>query len=204
MVFSHGLCTYFGPISSLCVSFQTFFFSFLNFHCFISLSLLCLLHSRLHSHCLLSLLFLSLSLINSFFSHLRHFFLINSISTFFWAAWRGQLVGCNYPCHIQMGAGLKLLEPLKPVHLPHTHGLWERRPAHGSWLITGSSEGELQLSFFFREALRPSSFLKETLKVQLEPELSGLDQGLLYCFVEKVRSRYSCHTLLDFCPQSLI
>lgn len=43
------------------------FFSFLNFHWFINLSLLCLLHSLLHSHCLLSSLFLSLSLIHSFF-----------------------------------------------------------------------------------------------------------------------------------------
>lgn len=145
-------------------------FSFLNFHWFINLSLFCLLVSAFP---LLSLLAFPFPQSHTFFPQaLCHFFLINSISTFSWAVRRGQLVGRNYPCCTQMRAGLKLLEPLQPLHLPDTPRLWKRRrPAHGSWLITGSSKGELQLSFLFRKALRLPSFPKETSKVQLEPEL---------------------------------
>lgn len=81
--------------SLLCVSFfiPSFFFMLsLVYPSFTSF------HPPLYSHCLFLLLFLSLSLIHSFSSAplLWQSSYVISISTFSWAACKGQLVGCNH------------------------------------------------------------------------------------------------------------
>lgn len=49
-----------------------------------------------------------------------YFVTLAVISTFSRAACKGQVVGCNHPGYIQIGAGLQLLETLKPWHPPGT------------------------------------------------------------------------------------
>lgn len=107
------------------------YFSFLSFHWFISLSLLCLLHSLLHSHCLLSSLFLSLSLVHSFFRHLCHFFSVPSLH------FPGQHAGASWQCVITLATskweqGWSFLSP--ESHSRHPWAL--RKETTSTWILT--------------------------------------------------------------------
>lgn len=176
-----GLCMCFDPISSY-MSFLSCHLSFIYCLWFIYLSLLFFL---LCFPIDFSPCFSFPSVSFSSAPLLCHSFYVALISTFSWAACKGQLVGCNHPGYIQMGARLQLPEALKPLHPPGTPWLWESKgPAYSSscasWSrecyvgqlrrgaisVSSSGKKKQQLSFFFREVLILPSHPNEAFKVQ--------------------------------------
>lgn len=129
-----GLCTCFGLISSLCLFFHAIFLFYIVFglSIFHFFSLLCppcipIAFSPCFS-------FLSVSYSFSSAPLLCHSSCVTSISTLSWVACKGQLVGCNHPGYFQMGAGLQLLETLKPLYPSGTPWLWERKGT-STWFL---------------------------------------------------------------------
>lgn len=105
---------------------------------------------------------------------------------FSWAACKGQLVAVvtlvvsewDLFCSFLRPSNHCILQvPLGCERGEDKHMFPSTRTDPGS-VVQGSSEGELQLSFFFRETLRLPSLPNEALKVQEGPELSFWDQIL--------------------------